>query len=100
MESFQVLVTASHHATINVLEPDVVRQRKQQADGNEQAVAQGVAKECREGECQGNGYEEHDEFDDELQGVLEVSLACDLIVERQRLFVIDCQLEEDAVFGT
>ena len=94
MESFDVLISAAHHASVDIPQPIRMGGSHSHTKDYHYRVSESVAEYSCEGKCYEHGDEEHHQLDDELQRVLEVALRRNLLVERQRLLVIHSQLEE------
>ena len=94
MEAFEVLIATQHHATVDAAQPVGLGER----DGQTAEEENPVGDICREDELQqadDDDWRKHRRHgDDDLPLVLHLVLARQLLVERQRLLVVDGHLEE------
>ena len=94
MEAFKVLVATHHHTAIDVAQPV----RLGECDGYACDEENPVGYIGREDELQqsdnNNRCKHRRHGDDNLPLILHLVLARQLLIERQRLFVIDSHLEE------
>ena len=95
MESLEVLITAFHHAFVDVSDPQRVGEDEGQPEQAHEDV--GLLKTYQDiaNSHDDNRAEESHHLDGELHAVLEVALCCHLLLQRQRLLVIDGELEDD-----
>ena len=95
MESLEVLITAFHHALVDVSDPQRVGEDEGQPEQAHEDV--GLLKTYQDiaNSHNDDGAEEGHHLDGELHAVLEVALGCHLLLQGQRLLVIDGELEDD-----
>src|SRR5574344_2003866 len=64
MESFDVLISAAHHAGVDVAQPIGMGDSGSQSKDNHDDVAHGVAEDGSECKCEKHRHEEHHQLDD------------------------------------
>ena len=97
METIKILIFAFHHPFIYCLEPYCMEGSGDGADDDYCAVSYCVAEDSGETNSCCHGHKEHDEFEDELELVLYIILACDFVVERKCLLVEYCKVEQQTI---
>ena len=95
VEAFQVFITASHHAVVDVTDPQRMGNDETESEGRHDEIGARLADGDKADGGDDAGSEEGDHLDDDLHAVLEVALGGHLLLEGERLLVIDGQLEDD-----
>ena len=98
VEALEVLIATEHHALIDVTHPVGLGYGEGKPDDNHDDESNVLAEYRLQDESEGDGYEEYDEFDDELEFVLHLVLSHNLVVQWQCGLVPYSQLEEQTVF--
>ncbi len=97
MEALQIVIFAGHHARVDVAEPPRRAHDEAQSEDTHKEEGVGGADEQIAGADDEHRAEEGCHLDGYLHAVLEVALARHLLLQGQRLLVVDGQLEDDEV---
>ena len=95
MEAFQVLISAVHHALVDVSDPPGMSHDKAQSKHAHEDICLGKTYQHIADACDNDGTQKGYHLDGELHAILEVTLRRDLLLQRERLFIIDGKLEDD-----
>ena len=98
MEALQVLIAVTHHSLVDIPHPIGCGKGESKSDDNHDSIGYRIVEDCLKNEYQGNRYEEHDEFYDQLELVLKLVLTSYLVIQGQGGLVPYRKLEKQTVF--